>query len=134
MKLAHWLGLVGLAFFLGLIAVLMQRRPLDFQNLDEAAAKAKEVGFFVMSDRADGIIEVGFLVTPDPANTTDANNLFKIGKMGPEWNKKVWVTRTSRLSNLVAISDGAVLHYWGNVVAFGDSQMLDELEAKLRCN
>jgi hypothetical protein len=131
MKMAHLVGVVGLAFLLTLVGVLMPK-PLEFQNLDEIAAKVQAVGYFVTSDRADGVIENGFVVSPYPINYSDANHLVKIGKMGPEWKDRLWVTRTSSNFCLEAIPDDAAHHSWGNVVAIGDSQLLDRLQTKFR--
>jgi hypothetical protein len=132
MKMAHWIGLTGLAFLLALGEVFMPRH-LGFQDLNEAAAKARASGYFVTSDRADGVIENGFVVSPYPIHYTDANLLLKIGKMGPEWKDKVWVTRTSCNCCLEGvIPDDAAVQSWGNVIAIGDSKLLVRLQAKFR--
>lgn len=128
--MAHWIGLTGLAFLLALVEVLMPRH-LGFQDLKEAAAEARASGLFVTSDRADGVIVHGFVVSPYPIHYTDAN-LLKIGKMGPEWKDKVWVTRTSCNSCLEVIPEDAAVQSWGNVIAIGDSQLLVRLQAKFR--
>ena len=102
------------------------------QDLDEAATLAEASGFYVASDRADGIIQHGFVVSPYPIGYVDANLLLKIGNMGPEWKDKVWVTRTSSNFYLEAIPDDAAVQTWGNVVCIGDFQALKRFRDKLR--
>ena len=94
MKMAHWIGLTGLAFLLAQVEVLMPRH-LGFQDLNEAAAKARASGYFVTSDRADGVIANGFVVSPYPFHYTDVTLLLKLVKIGQDWKYTVWFTRTS---------------------------------------
>jgi len=124
--MSHWLGLAGFVVCLVVVAVYAPWR-LAFRNLEDAATKVRAAGFFVSGDRADGVIENGFVVTPRPIPPMDVNLLLKAGKMGPVWKDKVWVTRIPHPT----VPDDAVPHAWGDVIAFGDSQLLDQIESKL---
>ena len=131
MKTAHWISLMGLALLLSLASELTPQH-FEFQDLDEAATKAEASGFFVASDRADGVIQNGFVVSPHPITYVDANHLLKTGKMGPAWKDKVWVTTTSGNFSLESISEDVAVHSWGNVIGFGDPQLLKVVQAKFQ--
>ena len=111
---------------------LLTPEPIVFQDLGEASRCIKAVGFCVTSDRADGIIQSGFLVTEEQVGSIEANNLCKIGKMGPEWKGRVWVSQVSPAFYLGTVPDDAKPRTWGDLCAFGDPVLLDQIENKLQ--
>jgi hypothetical protein len=131
MKIAYWLGSAGVMLALVLVASYWPR-PLEFANLEDAAAQARAAGFFVTSDRADGNFQGGFLLSTDPVSFADASVLSKTGKMGPQWQNRLWVT--SLPCSWATTPDEAVVKLWGNLVVFGDLELLRRVEAKLGCS
>jgi hypothetical protein len=107
-------------------------RPIVFANVTEASVNIKAAGFHCTSDRNDGIIQSGFLITTEEANWKVANDLCKVGKMGPDWKGKVWISYSGLTGTLCNVPDDATTRTWGGVCAFGDSNLLDQIEGTLR--
>jgi hypothetical protein len=124
--------------FLAVLAVglvflsLLTPQPIFFRDVGEASRCIQAAGYCVTSDRTDGVIQSGFLVTTQEATWEDANNLCKIGKMGPEWKGRVWVSQLAPGFCLGTLPDDAKPRTWGDVCAFGDPVLLEQLEDKLR--
>jgi hypothetical protein len=133
MKRNRWiLALAGMAAFLGLCWALTSPPPIVFPNVPEACVNVTAAGFHCTSDREDGIIAHGFLVTTDETDWRVANSLCKIGKMGPEWKGKVWVTYSNTRGALCVLPDDAASRTWGTVCAYGDADLLNQIEGTLR--
>jgi hypothetical protein len=133
MKRDRWiLAVAGVAAFLGLCWALNSPTPIVFPTVPEACVNVTAAGFHCTSDREDGVIAHGFLVTTEKTDWNVANNLCKIGKMGPEWKGKVWVTFTASKGALCVLPDDAATRSWGSVCAFGDEDLLNQIEGTLR--
>ena len=131
MKRNRWIvALAGVAIF-GLCWVLASPPPIVFPSVPEACVHVTAAGFHCTSDREDGIIAHGFLVTTEETHWRVANNLCKIGKMKPEWKGKVWVTFLLTKCFL-RIPDDAASRSWGSVCAYGDAELLNQIEGTLR--
>ena len=118
-----------LALFLLLI---LGKSPISFGNLDEAKEEIATAGFHCTSDRKDGKIVGGFLVTRELVDWVDVNELPRPGRAGPQWDGKAWVTTVYGLKPIQAGLGEPSVRVWGKVVAFGDDAFLDEIEGALR--
>jgi len=105
---------------------------IEFENLDIAHNHIKAAGFVCTSDRADGTLQNGFLVSQEAVDWKIANELHKGGKLGPEWKGKVWVTYNGPSGDLVSLPSDGGKRVWGAVCVFGDAEFLDELESVLQ--
>ena len=75
------------------------------------------------------------MVSRTPTTWTEVNGIAKVGPMGPAWHGKVWVTsRVSGSYPNAGMPYKAKLRLWGKVFAFGDEEVLDELELALQSN
>lgn len=126
----RWL-LIGAFVTLVLLGSCL-KRAIAFNKLDEARTTLRSLGYFCISDRSDGIIGTGFLVCRKELHWVEACSLSKVGKFGPEWRGRVWfaVIDDNNLE-LCGIPDWPGSRVWGNVVAFGDADLLDEIEGHL---
>lgn len=132
MKRTRWLVVGMTVLILGLYWIFSAPTPIVFPSVNEASASIAGAGFHCTSDREDGVVSCGFLVTNEESNWKVANNLCKIGKMGPEWKGKVWVTYTNESGVLCIVPDDAATRTWGGVLAYGDARLLDQIEETLR--
>jgi len=133
MKRSRWIVVAAfLLTFLGLYWALAAPRPILFADVKEASVSIVAAGFHCTSDRADGVIQCGFLVATEQVGWKDANNLCKIGKMSSDWHGKVWVTFTRESGILCTVPDDASTRTWGGVLAYGDAKLLDQIEITLR--
>jgi hypothetical protein len=105
------------------------RHPVEFANLNEAKAYLAEAGFATYMDHADEGMGTGFLISKEPATMSQVRMLCKIGPMGPQWKGKVWVTFNCHDWKLASLPDGAAVRIWGGVIAFGDEELLREIDA-----
>jgi hypothetical protein len=132
MKRRDWLTGLGLIAFLTLLAVFFFPAPdLKITDVQQAAASIKKSGFHCVSDRADGRIEDGFVVSRKKTTWEEANGLCKVGPMTPAWKGKVWVGAYKPERNWT-IPDDALARIWGGVYAFGDRELLAAIEDALR--
>lgn len=133
MKRNRWIvAIVGVAAFLGICWALTPPPPIVFPNVQEACVRVTAAGFHCTSDREDGVTANGFLVTQEETDWRVVNVLWKIGKMGPEWKGKVWVTFSTDQLALCGIPNGAASRSWGVVCAYGDADLLNQIECSLR--
>jgi hypothetical protein len=116
-------ALIGFTWYTG-------HRQLNFANLAEAKATMSNAGCLCLSDREDGVMGSGFLLSREFYPWNKACLLCKIGPMGPEWEGKVWVTSNTPDWKLASLPDNAGVRMWGEVIAFGDEQMLREIESR----
>jgi hypothetical protein len=106
-----------------------------FNDLNESYAVIAEHGFHCRSDRHDGRIASGYMVSRDPMTWADVNEVPKVGPMGAEWRGKVWVTSQMNMQcPQLAIPDKAKLHLWGSLYAFGDEDLISEIEQDVQPN
>jgi hypothetical protein len=104
----------------------------SFATIMDAWANIKAEGFHCTSDRADGRVGNGFLVSRDVITSSEACRLYKAGRPGQEWKGKVWLTHISTEDwQLPAAPDDANTRSWGNIRAFGDNDLLNEIESAL---
>jgi hypothetical protein len=134
MKRRDWVA--GVCLLLGLAAiayVMLPPSPVMLRDLDAAKTSIEANGFRCASDRADGLPSTGFLVSRDELPWYTANGLCKAGLIGPNWKGKVWVCK--HIEELPGITpENAIVFHWGGVVAFGDREVLSEIERSLRRN
>lgn len=103
---------------------------VSFDRLQEAKTKLATLGFHCTTDCADGQLSCGFLLSRTSTSWSDVCKLRKSGVMGPEWQGKVWVTLNPTVWQLESIPDHAGVRVWGAVVAFGDDELLREIESE----
>ncbi|HZZ78598.1 MAG TPA: hypothetical protein VFE62_08770 [Gemmataceae bacterium] len=115
-------ALVGVTWYAG-------RETVNFQNLTEAKTFLTSAGFACYSDHVDGDIGTGFLISREPVTTGEVSLLCKVGPMGSKWRGKAWVTFISKDWRLASLPDGAAVREWGGVFAFGDEEVLREVDA-----
>ena len=99
-----------------------------FQDLHEARSRLEAAGFHCTADRADGQLVGGFLVSREEASWVDASALCKTGTMGPAWQGKVWVGLHTQSFEQSTHPDDTLLREWGEVVAYGDEELLSAVE------
>jgi len=132
MKRKEWL--LGIAVLACLVAVawfLWPRPGVYCADLEEARTVIEAEGFFCTSDRVDGKICTGFLVTRAATTADDVNLLCKVGPMGQDWKGKVWV-QIHKPTQTWMIPETADARVWGGVHVFGDKSFLEQLEAALQ--
>jgi len=107
---------------------------LKFNNLEHAKLELEAAGFYCISDRIDGKVEMGgFLVSRDKLSWETVNSICKIGHMGPEWQSLAWVTiADSAFAELYTVPDGADIRNWGNIYIVGQRAFVDDVEIALR--
>lgn len=126
----YWLAGGALLVLVGLV-FWVKPHAIAFSGLREAHASFVTAGFYCTSDAYDGQIGSGFVISREKLAWADAVELRKAGSMGPEWKGRVWVTVTPVYWQIEAIPDDAATRTWGEVLAFGDAELLDEIESAL---
>ena len=92
MKRTDWImGTSVVAVLLLIVWLLWPPPAVSFDDLDQARASIAAEGFHCVSDRADGCIGSGFVVSREEATFGQVNLLCKAGPLGPGWKGKVWV-------------------------------------------
>jgi hypothetical protein len=119
------LVLVGAAFLNSCLA----EHAVAFKEVDEAWTSVRSAGFECASDRANADAANGFLVSRSPVTFEEICHFCKAGPMGPDWKGKVWVTMREGLQGT---PEGAGVRIWGRLIAFGDNELLDEIEHSLK--
>jgi hypothetical protein len=130
----NWKGwLAGASILLAMmsLAVITKQSVVTFHHLKDAHARFSAAGFFCTSDRSNGRVGSGFLISRERVSWNEAGTLKKTGNMGPEWKGKVWVTFSPSYWQLETIPNHAGTRSWGDVVAFGDQELLSELDSVL---
>lgn len=132
MKRHEWLtGLASVATLIAASWFLAPAPAISFDKLSDAWTAVSARGFYCRSDFKDGAVIAGFMVSREPTTWEEANLLFKCGKMSPAWRGKVWITCMH--DDLIYFTpDDAAVRVWGDVCAFGDEKLLNEIEAALR--
>jgi hypothetical protein len=102
--------------------------PITFADVQDAHRSIEAAGFCCASDRADGKIVSGFLISREPVSGDEIRTLRKVGSMGPEWKGKVWLLH---LKNARSTPDDGGVRVWGDVLAIGDNDLLNEIESAL---
>jgi hypothetical protein len=124
------LAILGAVAIAGLSTLGFRARELDmtFVNLAEARSRLADAGYYCTTDRLDGTLATGFLLSREPAQWNEAGALRKIGAMGSQWHGKAWVTFSSPLWQLQTLPENAGLRVWGKVIVFGDENLLREID------
>jgi hypothetical protein len=132
MRRKGWL-LIGVVV-LGLIATrqIALEQQIVFGDISEAANSFRALNYTCHSDRLDGILDYGFMVSKEPADWADAAKLCKVGPMRPHWKNKVWVAPLSAGWPTRTVPEDAEMRIWGHVHVFGDREFLCELERGVR--
>jgi len=116
-----------------LLLVSYFRSPaITFDNLKQAQSRIAAAGYHCRSDRADGMLEFGFLVTHESVDWPVVAELMKVEPFGPEWHGKVWIAILGDQFELSSIPNVPGTRIWGKTVAFGDPEFLDEIEKAIR--
>ena len=129
-----WKTILGGAMIVlvaGSVAALVKRQSVGFEGLDAAKSDLRAAGYYCVADSADGRYCGGFMVTREMVSSDAVNSMRKVGEMGPAWKGKVWVTLNPGYWRLELIPDDAATRTWGNVIAFGDADLLQELDSIL---
>src|ERR1051325_7405970 len=130
-KWRPWAAGVGVLLLLTGLSFWCKQDAVTFQHLRDAQARLLSAGFHCTSDVQAGRIGTGFLISRDQVGWSDVATLPKSGVMGPRWQGKVWVTTNPDDLQLQTIPDDADTRVWGDVIAFGDAELLDELDHAL---
>jgi hypothetical protein len=113
------------------VAHYFKPRPVAARSIQDLHAELIAAGFTCTSDRSDGRIETGLLVSRDSLSTEEVNRLSKASTEGPGWRGKVWVTHTRPDWQLQIPSRDENVRRWGGIVAFGDEQLVRDIDALL---
>ena len=124
-------GLAGLLLTAAGVSYSSKQAATTFTRLNQAYNRLATAGFHCTADSATGKLGSGFLLSRASATWSDAASLCKIGPMGPEWKGKVWVTFDSSMWQLRTIPENAGVRQWGAVIAFGDEDLLNEVDSML---
>lgn len=129
----RWAIAAGAAMVLATAGVTVVSRQYEivFEHVQEAQERLARAGFHCRSDRADGSIGSGFLISKEALSWIDVGSLRKVGPMGPDWKGKVWITINRPEWRQESLPDNAGLRCWGSVIAYGDEALLQEVDAAL---
>lgn len=128
MRRDFWLVAPLCLLLIAVTYMLLRDRP----DLYVAKTDLVASGYHCTSDRQDGLLEFGFMITREPARWDDVGAVMKIGSVESDWRGKVWVAKMDGEMQLRTTPDTGGVRIWGNVVAFGDRKFLDEIELQLR--
>lgn len=131
MRWTSWMAGAIVLVTISSAAFYVKRDTVSFDSLEQAKTRLEAAGFHCTSDCADCGLSTGFLVTSESSTWYEASALCKIGKMGPEWKGKVWVSVNPDSWRLECVPEGAGVRGWGEVVAFGDDEFLVQIDAVL---
>jgi hypothetical protein len=118
-----------LAATAGLDAVRNKVAPV--RDLPEARSRLEAAGFHCVSDEPAAGNMAGFQVSRTPSSRDEVVLLRKSGPMTAAWKGKAWITVTAPHWNLAAVPEGAAVRIWGHVIAFGDENLVGELDQVL---
>jgi hypothetical protein len=122
---------VMLVLVVGGVATLAKRQSVRFEDLNAAKSDFRAAGYYCVADSVDERHCNGFLISRETIARESVNSMRKVGEMGPAWKGKAWVTLNPGCCRLEFTPDDAATRTWGNVVAFGDADLLRELDAIL---
>jgi hypothetical protein len=122
-------GVVVLSALAG-IAYCAKQEDITFSGLRDAHTRMASAGFRCVTDRADGIVCTGFLISRQEVTWSDVGSLNK-SVMSPAWQGKVWVTVTNENWQIAMPPEEMGMRMWGNIVAYGDEALLREIDAAL---
>jgi len=131
MSRKHWL-LVPSGLLALVICFFCRERPISYLDLKHAQSDLVAIGYCCTSDRADGRLAFGFMVTREPTDWLTVGSSVKTGPLGPDWHGKVWVATIGNRFQLETTPDTNDIRVWGNLVAFGDKALLDEIEGAIK--
>ncbi len=113
------------------LALYTKERAVSFHDVRDAKARIASAGFRCTSDRSDGDLVTGFLVSRQPITWYEVGTLCKGRPMGPHWEGKVWVTQKAKDILLMSLPEQVGVRVWGDVLAYGDEEFLSEIENSL---
>jgi hypothetical protein len=131
MNWKSWTMTMGTLLLLAGVAFWSRSQVLSFDHLDDVKSRVHAVGYYCAADVADERVCSGFLISREPVSVDDAGSLCKAGRMGPEWRGRVWVTISPSCWQLQTVPDGAEVRRWGAIIAFGDGELLSEIDRTL---
>ena len=130
-KWTRWLPGMLAILVLGALIYGANQSTVTFSHLCDAKNRLRGAGFQCTSDCENGTLGSGFLLSHQSVSWGEAGTLCKIGQMGPEWKGKVWVTFNSCRWQLKTLPENAGVRVWGSVIAFGDQDLLNEVDGVL---
>jgi hypothetical protein len=123
------LGLFGIIGSVSVAVLLLdQNRACAFESLQHAHVQIVQAGYRCVSDREDGQLQYSFVVSRDALTRADVVAMRKTGPMGPEWSGRVWIVAPVPDSAIETAPGDVPPRVWGRVWAFGDANLLDEIE------
>ena len=134
MKARSWTvgGILAIGLVAILVTLLLREPAVSYQSLTHAYRDVKSLNYACCSDRSDGAVVHGFMVSKENASWEDAALLCKVGPMGENWKNKVWVVPVGADSEMPTMPNDAGARLWGQVFVFGDRAFISELERGLR--
>jgi hypothetical protein len=125
--------LAGGVSLLVLVSVTCYARPqvVAFSRIGDVHTQLVEAGYYCTSDSSSGMVTDGVMISRQPSTREEAASLCKVGPMGPRWQGKVWITVTKPTWSIETIPDEAGVRTWGSIIAFGDPELLRDLDAVL---
>jgi hypothetical protein len=125
------LELFGFLCILSLaVLFLEQRQACAFDNLHHAHTQLVKAGYCCASDREVGRLQYSFVLSPDALTRTDVVAMRRAGPMGRDWKGRVWIVAPASASAMVTAPGDVPPRVWGAVWAFGDRELLDEIERR----
>ncbi|MBI3821789.1 MAG: hypothetical protein HY289_03810 [Planctomycetes bacterium] len=112
-------AMVGLAYF-------TKPAAMTFDDLLAARQQLESLGLHCTHDCSEG--RGGFMLSKEPATTSDAALLCKVGKMNSSWTGRAWVTLNPAAMRVESIPEGAGVRVWGGVLVYGDDALLREID------
>jgi hypothetical protein len=127
-------GVLTVTVFAG-VQARARFEPVEFATATEVAALAKRHGLHCHSGSSSGATWPNLYVADRPLELFDLNALATRRRCGltPAWRGIVWVGQLrSPGVDLDPESVGGKPRAWGNVVAAGDEELLDQIETMFR--
>jgi hypothetical protein len=131
MIIRAYIGAAVISVFIALLGSLLHRRATSFESLAQGYEMLRARGYHCIGDRHDGKIEGSFIVSRDRLTWNDVASMYMAGPMGPNWKGRAWVIRKSATARQYTSPGDAMPRVWGSLWAFGDEELLDEIEQSL---
>jgi len=125
------LATFGIVCGISVVGLLLDFRcACAFENLQQAHESITRVGYHCVGDREDGQLQYSFVVSRMPITRADVVGMRKVGAMGSTWKGRIWIVAPSSDVPLLTAPGEVPPRVWGRVLAFGDADLLDEIEGR----
>jgi hypothetical protein len=131
MQIRAYIGAAVLAVLIAFLGSLLHRRATSFESLAQGYEMLRARGYHCIGDRHDGKIHGSFIVSRDRLTWNDVASMYMCGPIGPRWKGRAWVIRTAPTAIQYTSPGDAAPRVWGSLWAFGDEELLDEIEQSL---